>query len=120
MMAGTDADLADRLETLTDQSAACCLTRLDDLGTQVRTDTDLEARQRIHRALAEPKRLLVAGLLDRAQELCACEIQATLDVSHATVSHHMEQLIEAGLVEVERRGRWAYYSLTDVGRRWAP
>lgn len=96
------------------------MTRLDELSDRVHDETDLEARREIHRALAEPKRLLACGLLDRAEELCACEIQAVLDVSHATVSHHMEQLQAAGLVEVDRRGRWAYYSLTDEGRRWAP
>lgn len=120
MMAEADADLAERLETLRGQAASCCVSRLDELESQVREEADLEVRREVHRALAEPKRLLACGLLARAGELCACEIQAVLEVSHATVSHHMERLTEAGLVEVDRRGRWAYYSLTEEGERWAP
>lgn len=119
-MVGATGELAERLEALTGEEAACCVSRLEELEARVDSEGDFDARIDVHRALAEPKRLLVVGLLDRAEELCACEIQTVLDVSHATVSHHMERLAGAGLVEVDRRGRWAYYSLTDEGRRWAP
>ena len=45
-----------------------------------------------------------------------------LRVSQPTLSHHLSKLRDAGLVEVERRGLWAYYSINDdaleVLRSW--
>ncbi|MCI4360851.1 MAG: metalloregulator ArsR/SmtB family transcription factor [Thermoplasmata archaeon] len=63
------------------------------------------------RALADPSRLATLSLLKGREQLCACEIQAALGVSHATVSHHMRRLLDAGLVSSQRRGRWSYYRL---------
>jgi ArsR family transcriptional regulator len=43
--------------------------------------------------------------------VCACDIERILDVSQATVSHHMKLLVDAGLVRAEKRGRWMLYSV---------
>jgi ArsR family transcriptional regulator len=40
-----------------------------------------------------------------------CDLNATLDLSQPTVSHHLRVLREAGLVEASRRGTWAFYRL---------
>lgn len=53
-------------------------------------------------------------LLRRRPELCACEIQAVLGVSHATVSHHMRILSNAGIVQGRRKGKWMYYRLASA------
>ena len=45
------------------------------------------------------------------QPLCACEFESALSLSQPTVSHHLKKLTEAGLLEREQRGRWAYFSL---------
>ena len=42
-------------------------------------------------------------------KVCVCELTPLFDVSQPTVSHHLKVLREAGLVDVERRGLWAYY-----------
>ncbi len=62
-------------------------------------------------ALAEPARLLAVRLLSQHGSLCVCELHAALPLAQPTVSHHLRVLREAGLVEVERRGTWAYYRL---------
>jgi ArsR family transcriptional regulator len=50
-------------------------------------------------------------LLAQHEALCVCELQQAFDVEQSTISHHLKVLREANLVDVERRGTWAYYSL---------
>jgi ArsR family transcriptional regulator len=50
-------------------------------------------------------------LLARHESLCVCEIQEAFELGQPTVSHHLKILRDAGLVTVERRGKWAYYAL---------
>lgn len=62
-------------------------------------------------ALGDEIRLKMLRLLARHDALCVCEIQEAFDVGQPTVSHHLKVLRDANLVDVERRGTWAYYSL---------
>jgi ArsR family transcriptional regulator len=65
------------------------------------------------KAIAEPTRLrllsLVAGHPN--SEACICDLTDPVGLSQPTVSHHMKILVEAGLLEREQRGKWAYYRL---------
>lgn len=63
------------------------------------------------RVLADPARLQIMSLLAGTEEACVCELTPALGVSQPTVSHHLRVLSEAGLLEREQRGRWAYYRL---------
>lgn len=103
--------LARRLELLTGEDAACCVDDLRAEGDKVRARPAFAAALARARALCDEKRLLAAALLKRRREMCGCEVQAALGLTHATVSHHMASLQAAGLVEVERRGKWAFYRL---------
>ena len=47
--------------------------------------------------------------------VCACDLERVLGVSQPTVSHHMKQLVEVGLVRAMRRGRWVFYELNADG-----
>lgn len=63
-------------------------------------------------ALADPTRLQMVGMLQRAQApVCICDFTAAFRLSQPTISHHMAKLKAAGLVEVTRRGIWAFYRL---------
>ena len=65
------------------------------------------------KALADPARVQLLHLVsssDRA-EACVCDMTAALGLSQGTVSHHLKVLVEAGLLERERRGTWAWYRL---------
>jgi len=44
-----------------------------------------------------------------AEPICVCELEAAVPVKQPTVSHHLRLLREAGLIDFERRGVWAYY-----------
>lgn len=105
--------LAKRLEALTGEEAACCVLPLQATVRAVRKAPAFDAALRRAKALADEKRLLALALLKRKGELCACEVQAALGLTHATVSHHMGVLLDAGLVASERRGKWTYYRATD-------
>jgi ArsR family transcriptional regulator len=64
------------------------------------------------KALADPARVRLVNLLaTSADPICVCDLTAPLGLSQPTVSHHLRKLREAGLVQCERRGTWAYYWL---------
>jgi ArsR family transcriptional regulator len=68
---------------------------------------------RFFKALGDETRLEMLGLLAAAgTELCVCDIESHFSLSQPTISHHLKILREAGLVSAERRGTWAYYSLS--------
>ncbi|MCA1726509.1 MAG: metalloregulator ArsR/SmtB family transcription factor [Actinobacteria bacterium] len=65
------------------------------------------------RVLADPARLQLVSLLGAqpSGEACVCDLMVPLGLSQPTVSHHMKVLRDAGLVEREQRGKWAFYRL---------
>jgi ArsR family transcriptional regulator, arsenate/arsenite/antimonite-responsive transcriptional repressor len=71
------------------------------------------------KALADPTRLQILAFLQepiqscctRDEGVCACDLETFLGLTQPTVSHHMKQLVEAGLVTSEKGGRWVYYDL---------
>jgi ArsR family transcriptional regulator len=67
----------------------------------------------VMKALADRHRLRIVNLLLAAggEAVCVCEIQPTLGLSQGTVSHHLKQLVEAGLISRETRGTYSYFSL---------
>ena len=92
----------------TTTTAACCA----PLGAPSLSDDQAEATARLFKALADPHRVKIINLLATSPDpVCVCEFTAPLGVSQPTVSHHLKQLMDAGLLEREQRGTWAYYSL---------
>ena len=64
----------------------------------------------VAKALGDPIRLqLVDVLRKHAGKVCVCELTPLFDVGQPTVSHHLKAMREAGIVDSERRGLWAYY-----------
>ncbi len=64
------------------------------------------------KVLAEPLRVQILDVLRRSDEpVCQCELIALFDIKQSLLSHHMRKLTDAGLVSVERRHKWAYYSI---------
>jgi ArsR family transcriptional regulator len=70
------------------------------------------ATAELFKALADPARVRIVNALARSDEpVCACEFEPALGLSQPTVSHHLKKLTDAGLLEREQRGRWAFFSL---------
>lgn len=65
------------------------------------------------KALADPARLRLVSLVASAPsgEVCACELTEPLGRSQATVSHHLSQLVKAGVLSRTQRGKWAWFRL---------
>jgi len=106
-----ESGLIGRLERLTGSDGACCLPRYQGLGKKVAKGPRFAAALTRARALSDEQRLTAVAILQREGEMCGCEIQAALGLTHATVSHHMAVLTSAGLVTHRRRGKWTYYRL---------
>lgn len=81
----------------------------------VREPLSAEAANELARrvkALADPTRLRLLSLVAaNGGEVCMCDLIAPVGVSQPTVSHHLKVLVEGGLLERDKRGVWAYYSL---------
>lgn len=120
MAAKVEPALAKRIESLTGQDAACCVVDLRQEVARVRKAPAFEAALARAKALADDKRMAALALLKRRGELCGCELQAALDLTHATVSHHMGVLLDAGLVTAEKRGKWVHYALTPEATPHVP
>jgi ArsR family transcriptional regulator, arsenate/arsenite/antimonite-responsive transcriptional repressor len=83
-------------------------------GLQQRT-LDAERIAALAKALADPIRVRILDVLRRHGEpLCQCELQPLFDIQQPTLSHHINKLVAAGLVVVERRHKWAFYSVPDA------
>jgi ArsR family transcriptional regulator, arsenate/arsenite/antimonite-responsive transcriptional repressor len=64
----------------------------------------------VAKALGDPIRLqLVDVLRANAGKVCVCELVPLFDISQSTLSHHLRKLREAGIVDSERKGLWAFY-----------
>ena len=86
---------------------ACCAP-----STGLDAELDAERIAAISKALSEPVRVQILDVLRRHGEpLCQCELLPLFEMKQPLLSHHVSKLVAAGLVEVERRHRWAYYSV---------
>ena len=74
-----------------------------------------ERLARMFKALGDPTRVRLLSLIaaQPEREACICDLVVPVGLSQPTVSHHMKQLVDAGIVVREQRGRWAFYRLVD-------
>jgi DNA-binding transcriptional ArsR family regulator len=69
-----------------------------------------EARAEVMKALAHPSRLMIADALADG-EMCVCELQEIVGSTMPTVSRHLSQMKNAGIIEGRREGNQIYYRL---------
>ena len=98
------------LLTTTD-AAACCTPVTGGVSAP-------EKRRRIahtFKALGDPTRIRLLSLIAASEggEACICDLTEPVGLSQPTVSHHMKQLVDAGLAMREQRGRWAYFRVVN-------
>jgi DNA-binding transcriptional ArsR family regulator len=68
------------------------------------------------KALSDPTRLTIAAALAEAEELCVCDLSWIAERPENLVSHHLRQLLSAGLVTRRREGKMMMYALNGRGR----
>lgn len=95
--------------TLTLDPIDCCA----PLNAEALSHEEAAATADLFKALADPARVRIVNLLATSDDeaVCVCHLIEPLGLSQPTVSHHMKRLLDAGLVEREQRGKWAYFSL---------
>lgn len=67
------------------------------------------------KAIADPARLRLLSLIQAQpdHEACVCHLTEPLGLSQPTVSHHLKVLLQAGLVERDQRGSWAFFRVRE-------
>ena len=64
----------------------------------------------IFKALSDETRLRILIMLTKKGRTCACKILETFNFTQPTLSYHMKQLTDSGLIKAEKDGKWVYYS----------
>lgn len=62
-------------------------------------------------SINDETRLKILNFINQNGEVCVCDIENTFSMIQSRVSRHLKILKEGGFLKVERRGRWAYYSI---------
>jgi len=103
-----DPSLMRELTVLDRTPAVCC----SPLAATAMSDEDAETTAAVFKALADPGRVRIMNLLANADApVCVCDLTPELGLSQPTVSFHLKKLVQAGLLEREQRGVWAFYSV---------
>ncbi|WP_290780364.1 ArsR/SmtB family transcription factor [Exiguobacterium sp. UBA5002] len=68
---------------------------------------------KLFKILSDATRLRIVYALTIEEELCVCDVSASVDCSIATASHHLRSLLKQGLVKFRKDGKVVYYSLDD-------
>ena len=79
------------------------------------TEDEAGELERVFKALADRHRVKILNRLLQAggEAVCVCDLEELLPLKQPTVSYHLKQLLEAGIVEREKRGSFAYFSVAD-------
>jgi len=89
------------------QAAPCCEV---DHAALAEPETPLAETAAVIKALSDETRLRIVRTIARSRhELCECNIVPLFGLSQSTISYHLKVLREAGILESEKRGLWAYY-----------
>ncbi|HET6967729.1 MAG TPA: metalloregulator ArsR/SmtB family transcription factor [Ornithinibacter sp.] len=98
--------------TLPVAAPACCGIGVDGGLTRAAAETSAT----LLKAVADPVRLQLLSAIraTEAGEACVCDLTPVVGLSQPTVSHHLKVLVEAGLLEREKRGTWAWFRLVPA------
>ena len=100
-------DLTTSTEAISDNDTICAKQMVAGMKCAVDEAADLL------RAIGSPYRLLILCLL-MEREKTVSEICEAIGARQSLTSQHLTRLRLDGLVKAERRGHFAYYSLTDT------
>jgi len=96
-----------------------CLTdykeQLKQLAAQAADPKEARRKSRVFKAISDPKRLRIMGLLD-VRDMCVCELMVALDMSQPNLSHHLKILEAEGFVEKRKEGKWTFFK-SQYGER---
>lgn len=98
------------VQTVPETPAAACCTPLTQ---DVLSVEDAQRFAQLLKAVAEPTRLRLVSIIaaQENQEACVCDLTDPVGLGQPTVSHHLKILVDAGILNRDKRGVWAYYSI---------
>ena len=87
----------------------CCA----PLAEPALSDDEAGELETLFKALADRHRVKILNRLLAAggEAVCVCDFEDMLDLKQSTVSYHLKQLLTAGIIEREKRGSYAYFSI---------
>ena len=93
------------------ESSRCCPPAL----AAPLSETDATELAGVLKALADPARLRLLSIIAASPngEACACDLSEPVARSQPTVSHHLSQLVRAGILTREQRGKWAWFRIDN-------
>ncbi len=68
----------------------------------------------IFKAFCDEKRIKILQLLMDGEK-CACKLLEALNITQPTLSHHMKTLLDSGIVNGRKEGKWMHYSISAEG-----
>lgn len=77
------------------------------------TDEETDELVVVLKALADPIRLKLVNIIAANGEGCACDFPEAIGRSQPTASHHLSQLVAAGILDREQRGKWAWFKVNE-------
>jgi len=109
-MAASTSTVIPLLDQLPAQQLGACCSSLTEAPISV---ADAEVAAHVFKALADPARVRLLSIIASSgpEGACVCDLNESVDLAQPTVSHHLKVMLDAGLLERERRASWAYYRL---------
>ena len=83
---------------------------LQKIGKDLKFNDMLNSLLEFFNALGNKERLVILTALMN-KERCVCELEAILDKSQPSISHHLRELEKAGLIRGWKKGKYTYYTL---------
>ncbi len=77
------------------------------------SEAEADELERVFKALADRHRVKILNRLLSAggDAVCVCDFEAMLGLKQSTTSYHLKQLLDAGIIARERRGKFAYFNV---------
>jgi DNA-binding transcriptional ArsR family regulator len=94
----------------------------EDEVAMVEDNAEVRQAVKVYKALGEPTRLKIAMMLTEEKNLCCSDIGSKLEsVAGSTLSHHLKQLTDCGLLNLRKDGTYIYYSVNrELAQKYAP
>ena len=107
----TSVNMFSMINNMTDlQAPVCCAS----LTNEPINEADAALLAGVLKALADPVRIRLVSIIASSGEECACDLPTMVGKSQPTVSHHLRQLVDAGILEREQRGKWAWFQVSQT------
>ncbi|MDD5947670.1 MAG: metalloregulator ArsR/SmtB family transcription factor [Oscillospiraceae bacterium] len=68
----------------------------------------------IFKAFCDENRIKILQLLSDGEK-CACKLLEAMNIAQPTLSHHMKTLLDSGIVDGRKEGKWMHYSISREG-----